>query len=530
MSSPAGRSRSLDLHRSADGAPKPFVERRAFSRRRIDAPATVAVSSGLASRRHVDARLIDVTPSGILLRCGGSIRAGDRVVVSSGALEAPARGRVTHCRDGGRIVVAVAQDRVATLHRLLDLAVPWLAALLFLVVVAEIVYLKSFNVRDFWYNPLTHGYAILVSGYIVSRCVLSWFYRPPAETGLEPSVTVIVAAKNEEFSIARTLEHVFASRYPADRLQVIAVDDGSTDGTHGEMEHTRERYPSLRIRFEENRGKRHAMAEGARLAQGDILVFVDSDSFLEPDALRRLVAGFADPELGAACGHARVANPETNALTRMQEVHYFVAFRVVKAAESLFDAVTCCSGCLAAYRRSYVIDSIEGWLNQRFLGREATFGDDRSLTNLMLRRWKVIYCSDAVCSTIVPDSWPIFLRQQLRWKKSWIRESLRAASFMWKRHPLAAANFYLGILFPFAAPVVVFGALVLPLFTSAPVSTLYVFGALLMSSLYGVIYLARHRNRLWMYGIAYAFVVMFVLAWQTYYALATVRRGHWGTR
>jgi hyaluronan synthase len=533
VSSPAGLPRSPAGGLAASGPPTPFVERRRFARRRLDAEASVELRSGLERGRRLDALLIEASPAGLLLRCGEPVRAGDRVTVRAGseALEGAARGRITHCREGGLIVVAVARGRAEQLHRTLDLAAPWLAGLLLALVVVEIVYLKSFNVRNFWYNPLTHGYALLVSAYIVSRCVLSWFYRPPGDSGARPTVTVVVAAKNEEASIARTLRHVFDSRYPADRLQVIAVDDGSTDGTHAEMERMRMRHPSLQVvRFERNRGKRHAMAEGARLAHGEILVFVDSDSFLEPDAIARLAAAFADPELGAACGHARVANPAVNVLTRMQEVHYYVAFRVVKAAESLFHAVTCCSGCLAAYRRSYLVDSIDGWLNQRFLGRAATFGDDRSLTNLMLRRWKVVYCSEAVCSTIVPETWPVFLRQQLRWKKSWIRESLRAAAFMWKRHPLAAVNFYLGILFPFAAPFVVFGALVLPLFTAAPVSSVYVLGALLMSSLYGLVYLARHRNRYWIYGVAYAFVVMFVLAWQTYYALITVRRGHWGTR
>src|SRR5690606_36230782 len=131
-------------------------------------------------------------------------------------------------------------------------------------------------------------------------------------------------------------------------------------------------------------------------------------------------------------------NVRESHLTRMQEVRYYVSFRVLKAAESLFGTVTCCSGCLSAYRRIFVMDVIDSWLNQRFLGTEATFGDDRSLTNHLLRRHRIIYDSEALCTTIVPAEPHKFFRQQLRWKKSWLRESLIASSFLWKRHPLAA--------------------------------------------------------------------------------------------
>jgi hyaluronan synthase len=195
------------------------------------------------------------------------------------------------------------------------------------------------------------------------------------------------------------------------------------------------------IHFEKNRGKRHGMAAGAQTASGEILVYVDSDSFVRRDAIRKMVQGFADPAVGAVCGHANVANARKNLLTKMQEVRYFIAFRVVKAAESLFSAVSCCSGCLAAYRRRYVLDVLDPWLNQTFLGTPATFGDDRSLTNFMLRRYRVIYHSEAVCTTIVPETYMKFFRQQLRWKKSWIRESFLASLFIWRRHPFAAFFF-----------------------------------------------------------------------------------------
>jgi hyaluronan synthase len=409
--------------------------------------------------------------------------------------------------------------------------IPILAALLFVAGITHVVVLKAANVTYFWYRPLANVYSLLISFYILSRFLLSAFYRPPRDVGHRPSLSVVVACKNEEESIGRTIDCIYAAEYPEHLREVIVVNDGSTDGTLEEMMRARARHPDLKvIDFGRNLGKRHGMAAGARAARGEILVYVDSDSFLRRDTLAKLVQGFVDSDVGAVCGHATVHNANKNALTRMQEVRYYVAFRVVKAAESLFGAVACCSGCLAAYRRRYVMPILDAWLNQTFLGTSSTFGDDRSLTNFMLRRYRVIYHADASCSTLVPETYRQFFRQQLRWKKSWVRETFIAGRFMWRRHPLAAFFFYLGGIFPVISPIVVFNALLLPLFGPGEVSLLYIYGATLMSALYGLYYLARKRSSLWVYGVAFSFFYMFILVWQTYYALLTVQRNHWGTR
>jgi hyaluronan synthase len=408
---------------------------------------------------------------------------------------------------------------------------PKIVTLLLVLGTINVLYLKWFNVFYFWYQPVLNVYSIIISVYILSRFIFSTFYRPPEDKGYLPKVTVVIACKNEEASIRHTIDCVYRSDYPSDRLEVIVVNDGSTDGTLKEMRRSAGEHPSLKvINFKENRGKRAGMAIGARMAQGDVLVYIDSDSFVRPDGLYKIVQGFYDPTVGAVCGHANVANARVNALTKMQEVRYFAAFRVIKAAESIFSSVSCCSGCFAAYRREYVMDILDPWLNQKFLGRQATFGDDRSLTNFMLRKYRVIYHSEAVCTTIVPETYGVFFRQQLRWKKSWIRESFLACLFMWKRHPVAAFFYYSGVLFPIVAPFVVLNAIIFPLLGFWPISYLYIYGAMLMAGLYSLVYLAFFRNSLWVYGISFSFFYMLVLVWQTYYALFTVRQNHWGTR
>jgi hyaluronan synthase len=447
-------------------------------------------------------------------------------VVSEAAPEAAARDR-----DGFFFGLAFTVDRKSWGLNLLEAWLPWVALGLFVAACANVVYLKSFNVYYFWYHPLVNTCSVMISFYILSRFVLASFYRPPSDAGHLPPVSVIIVCKNEEDSIGKTIDCIAQSYYPADRLEIIAVDDGSTDGTLSEMERARSRHPGLKvIHFEKNRGKRHGMAAGAQTASGEILVYVDSDSFVRRDAIRKMAQGFADPAVAAVCGHANVANARKNLLTKMQEVRYFIAFRVIKAAESLFSTVSCCSGCLAAYRRRCVLEVLDPWLRQTFLGTPATFGDDRSLTNFMLRRYRVIYHSEAVCTTIVPETYMKFFRQQLRWKKSWIRESLLASLFIWRRHPFAAFFFYLGVTFPVVSPLIVFNALVLPLLGYGSVSLIYIYGSILMATLYGLCYLARYRNGLWIYGILFSAFYMLVLVWQTYYAMCTVRKNHWGTR
>ncbi len=105
--------------------------------------------------------------------------------------------------------------------------------------------------------------------------------------------------------------------------------------------------------------------------------------------------------MGGVSGRTDVANTFTNGITKMQGVRYYIAFRIMKAAEAFFDSVTCLSGPLSCYRKDILLKNMDTWLNQQFLGRRATFGDDRAMTNLILRNYRTGYQDTAICSTIV---------------------------------------------------------------------------------------------------------------------------------
>src|SRR4029077_2503264 len=92
-----------------------------------------------------------------------------------------------------------------------------------------IVWIKVDNYRWFWHGPVLHAYSLIASGYVGLRLALSLFYKLPPDNGYLPRVSICITAKNEEDCIVQTIESCFASRYPKDRLEVIAVDDGSTD-------------------------------------------------------------------------------------------------------------------------------------------------------------------------------------------------------------------------------------------------------------------------------------------------------------
>lgn len=398
---------------------------------------------------------------------------------------------------------------------------------------AMVLGLRWGNITYYWYQPLTNLYSIAIAGFILSRFMLSLFYSAPKDVDISPTVSIIITAFNEEDAIYRTVECCYAIDYPGQLFDVIVVDDGSSDGTIEEIKRAQERWPGLiLVAFERNKGKREAMAAGARLAQGEILVYVDSDSFLRSDGVRKIVQGFSDPRVAAVAGHTEVANVNINSLTKMQQARYYVAFRVIKAAESVFGTVTCCPGCFSAYRRSCMMEVLDQWLGQHFLGVQATFGDDRSLTNYLLRKYRVIYSADAIATTIVPERHKQFLKQQLRWKKSWFRETLIAATFMWKKPPLAAIAFYAQLLFPIIAPLLILRiCLWLPVANGDFVSpAVYLLGTVLIGLMFSAYYLFWKSGRYWIYGLYFTLYYLIFLVWQMPYAIATQRDNRWGTR
>ncbi|MDP1845798.1 MAG: glycosyltransferase [Candidatus Moranbacteria bacterium] len=415
-----------------------------------------------------------------------------------------------------------------------------LAACLFLfllsvVVLYKIVYYLNIEPNNFWYI-----YSLLAGTFLVSRLPLAFMHKDAYANSREkndnyiyPNVSFIIAAKNEEESIYKTIEACMESDYPAE-MECIAIDDGSTDKTLSEMQRASVAFGSDEVRavtLGVNKGKREAMFEGVRLSKNEIIVFVDSDSFLEKGALRLLIHHFSDDKVGAVSGNTGVANHCSNLLTKMQSIRYAVSFDIFKSSESYFGVVTCCPGCFSAYRMKAITPVLSSWRNQMFMGTRSTFGDDRSLTNFVLRDWKVAYCESAKATTIVPEKYMKFLKQQLRWKKSWIREGFVSSSFMWKKHPIAALSFYVNLILPTLGPFVVGWVLYM---TIAHYNLLFLitflFGVTTVGLLYSTFLFIIQREKYWLYMPAFSIFYTLIMIWQMPYAILTLRKTHWGTR
>lgn len=411
-----------------------------------------------------------------------------------------------------------------------------------LAAIVFVMLLRAESVIYFKYNLVLYLYSLIAAAFLITRYLFGALYRDvPINPEYTPGVSIIIPCFNEAEWIQRTVVSCMNQDYPIDKLEVIVVDDRSTDASAArirsivEQLHTEEeRFATHeRLKFtvlEENGGKRAALVKGVEMAKHDLVVFVDSDSFLAPTAIRHLVQPFQDPKMGGVAGRTDVENKYTNAITKLQTVRYYIAFRVMKAAESWFDSVTCLSGPLSCYRKELILKHAEAWLNQKFLGQPATFGDDRSMTNFILKTHRTGYQDAAICSTIVPSRMNVFLKQQMRWKRSWLRESLRAAGFIWRKEPFMALFFYIGLIVPIAAPVVVlYNLAYVPLVYGVFPGT-FLTGLLMMAMLMSLAHLLYRKSRLWVFGFVFCLFYEFVLLWQMPVAWVTFWKSTWGTR
>ncbi|MBU5428075.1 glycosyltransferase [Tissierella pigra] len=416
-----------------------------------------------------------------------------------------------------------------------------ISGILLFFITAFIVLMRAESVIYFRFNKWLYLYSIIAAFFLLSRYLFAVFYKSiPIDTKFTPGVTIIIPCFNEEKWIQKTILSCINQDYPIEKLEVIVVDDCSTDKSAEkikEIVHKLYEENDFKVKdrlkyilMKENGGKREALSKGVLEAKHDLIVFVDSDSFLNPFAIRNLVQPFKDSKIGGVAGRTDVANTYTNNLTKIQSVRYYIAFRIMKAAESIFDTVTCLSGPLSCYRKEIILENMDSWLNQQFFGQKATFGDDRAMTNFVLRKYRTSYQDSAICYTIVPNDHKVFLKQQMRWKRSWLRESLIASKFMWKKEPLGSLTFYIGVMVPVFAPIVVIYNLLYVPIVHRIFPTTFLVGLLLMAMLMSTVQLLLRKSTTWVFGILFCIYYEAVLLWQMPIAWFTFWKSTWGTR
>lgn len=395
---------------------------------------------------------------------------------------------------------------------------------------------------------LAQLWAVAASVILLWKLALVASYRPCPSVDDEalPSITVVVPAYNESRQVFETIESLVRSDYPAEKLRIVAVNDGSRDDTWSWMDKARAAHPGIvtAVDCRQNRGKRHALYEGFHRARGSVIVTVDGDSEVLPDTLRNLVSPFVvDPRVGAVAGNVRVLNRDAGALPRMLDVAFTHAFEFMRASESEVDTVQCCPGALCAYRRSLVRAFADRWVVQEFMGRPANIGEDRAMTNLILRSGSLVkFQSSAIVLTEVPTRLGGLCRMFLRWARSNVRESLVLASFVFTRfRPESAVGARINATWALLRIVVAAG-LFLPVtmaVLAAPhLAAWLVFGGVASAALPAAIYTStRSADVGWFRALAgavwampYGVLSVFALSWIGPYALVTPQRSGWLTR
>lgn len=255
---------------------------------------------------------------------------------------------------------------------------------------------------------------------------------------------------------------------------------------------------------------------------------------VSPKALLALAGPFASQRIGVVAGKVLVYNRAAGLIPRMLHVRFTLAFDFIRAYQSTFGTVYCSPGALSAYRASAVLAVLERWVNQRFLGAQATIGEDRALTNDIMRQgYDSVYQREAMVLTVVPTTYRQLCRMFLRWNRSYIREEVRLALVLPHR-PLVARllaccdSVITNLRFP-----ILFVTLLLlgSEFAYQPLIFLRVMVAIgAISLLYSLYYLRSERSLSFVYGIVFEYFSFFFMFWIFPWALLTVRARGWLTR
>ena len=385
------------------------------------------------------------------------------------------------------------------------------------------------------------AYAVLVIAHFVLQTFFAHRHhrrsrreRGAPSVSFSPSVDVVVAAYNEDPpSLQACFDSLVAQEYGGE-LRVYVVDDSSPN--RAELMPLYERYaqlPGWRILLpNENRGKRHAQDLAFRECRGEILVTIDSDTIVSPDGVEELVRAFADPRVGAVTGDVGVTNWRTNILTRLIGMRYWVAFNQERAAQSWFRSVLCCSGPLAAYRRSTLVTACwDDYISQTFRGISCTYGDDRHLTNLVLAAgYDTLFVPGATAITNAPESLRGYLKQQLRWNKSFYRELLWTLPFLLHRSRYMVFEVIVQTLLPLLLTLAIATSIVFAVLVDPGHLVHYALAITVMALARCTYAIYRTRRLSFLLFVLYGFVHAALLVPLRMRALTTLTDNSWGTR
>jgi hyaluronan synthase len=403
-------------------------------------------------------------------------------------------------------------------------------AVVFLLAISAMFALNMLRIRGF--IAFLGVYGTLNVCYLLIKTGLSAKYQPYTGAPPDYKVSVVIPGYNEAAdAVVGTVRSILAQDYPIH--EIYYVDDGSKDPSAYEaLKEMSKTEPRLIVhRLDQNKGKRHAQAWAFERASGDVFVTVDSDCYLFPDTIRELLKPLNDKSVMAATGHVTARNRTDSILTRLIDMRYENAFRVERASQSVTGNVLVCSGPLSAYRREVITENLERYKNQTFLGKPVQFGDDRCLTNYAIEKGKTVYQSTSRCLTDVPTTIRKFLKQQVRWNKSFFRESIQALKLSIRKRKwnvLLWVTFELLTWIAFGTMLIT-GLIIKP-FVSGAIVSLYYLGYIAVSAYARNVYYVLSHPLSFLLAPLYGLIHIFLLLPLRLYSLFTINVTKWGTR
>ncbi|MGY8526085.1 poly-beta-1,6-N-acetyl-D-glucosamine synthase [Paracidovorax citrulli] len=280
-------------------------------------------------------------------------------------------------------------------------------------------------------------YPLFMSGLWMAGGVYFWWHwerkwhwdearTPPAVNG-EPFVSILVPCYNEEQNGEETLLAALAQRYAS--FEVIAINDGSSDGTADLLDRLAARHPRLRVvHLAHNQGKAMALRMGALAARGEYLVCIDGDAVLDPDAAAYLVAPMVDnPRVGAVTGNPRIRTRST-LIGRIQVGEFSSIIGLIKRTQRVYGQVFTVSGVVAAFRRR-ALDRVGYW------SLDMITEDIDISWKLQRDHWSIFYEPRALCWILMPETLRGLWKQRLRWAQGGAEVFLKNVRSIWNwRH------------------------------------------------------------------------------------------------
>ena len=384
------------------------------------------------------------------------------------------------------------------------------------------------------YAGLVMGHFVLQVAYAhrTHRAGIRW-RKTRGPLSRLPSVDIVVTSYNEDpDALGECLDSLVAQDYPGE-VNVYVVDDASAN--RPELDPVYLDFCLLPnwhfLLAARNRGKREAQNTAYQRCEGEIMVTIDSDTIVDPDGVSEIVRAFEDERVGAVTGDVGVTNSRVNILTRLIGMRYWVAFNQERAAQSYFRTVLCCSGPLAAYRRA-VLDKIwHRYTHQSYREVACTYGDDRHLTNLVLDvGYDTIFVPSAHAITNAPEDLRSYLKQQLRWNKSFYRELLWTFPFLLQRSSYIVFEVVIQTALPLLLTLAVTTAVLAAVFAEPERLVHYLEMIVIMAALRCSYAIYRTKKLSFLLFILYGFVHVVLLVPTRIRALLTLSDNSWGTR